>query len=100
MPRSTPAVLHYRRDGFAVLIAHDNFRADQVRTALAAARIGAVAKAALHAESRLAAFDGRGVARRVLRISLRTAATPAAPAGLRCGGAGISRRSLIWLLLS
>jgi len=58
-----------------------------------------VAKAALHAEKRLAAINGRGISRWVLWISLRTAA-PTSPPGLGRAGPGIGRRSLIWLLLS
>jgi len=62
-----------------------------------------VAKAALHAERRLAASDGGGVSRRMLRISFRpSSATPTAAAaglldtwGCYCGWRSLILR--LWL---
>ena len=66
-----PAVLHDRGDAFAVLIVLHELRAQQARSAVAAARVGAVAELAVDAVERLAALDNDGIGRRPLRRRFR-----------------------------
>ena len=52
------AVLHYRCDQLTVLVVQHHLGAEQVRSALAAARVGTMAERALHAINALSGFDG------------------------------------------
>src|SRR5262249_30249622 len=63
-PAVGAAVLHHRRDQLAVLVVEDDGRAQQARSAVAAARVRAVAERAVDAVERSAALDGRGIAGR------------------------------------
>jgi hypothetical protein len=69
------AVLHDGRDELAVLVIEDELGADQIRSALSAAGVGAVTEGAVDSPSGLAAVDNCGVGRRVLRIGCAEAAS-------------------------
>src|SRR5476649_953001 len=75
-----PAGAHDRRHQLTCLIVEDDTRAQQARSAVAAARVGAVAKLAVDAVERLATFHRRGIGGWTVRIvaALRyeNAATP------------------------
>jgi len=101
-------VLHHNGNRFAILVIHHQRRPQQIRPAFATARIGAVAKAAIHAEKLLAASNRRRIGLRMLRVRIReTAATsrgstaPTAAGGSlprwRCLGGSLGRR-LCWSL--
>src|SRR5476651_2817336 len=65
-----------RRHQLALLIVEDNSRAQQAGSAVAAARVRAVAELTVHAVERFAALDRRGIRGRTIRVvaPLRTGA--------------------------